>query len=220
MQRALIIFVKYPQAGLVKSRLGKSIGNEKATQIYGCFVETLLSNLNEASYKIFIFYAPADREMEIKNWLGQKYAFVAQSGNDLGERLLNAFEYVFNTGAKQAVVIGTDSPLIERKNILNAFSRLDEKDCVIGPTYDGGYYLLGLNCVQAELFTIEEYSTDRVFENTMEKAQNLGLNVQVLEKCLDVDTVDDLNILKKELEKSSFHNIISYNELRDKIKQF
>ena len=180
----------------------------------------ILKNTKSAYYETVIFFTPQDKHKQIKEWLGENWNFVAQSGNDLGERLLNAFEYVFNTGAKQAVVIGTDSPLIERKNILNVFSRLDEKDCVIGPTYDGGYYLLGLNCVQAELFTIEEYSTDRVFENTMEKAQNLGLNVQVLEKCLDVDTVDDLNILKKELEKSSFHNIISYNELRDKIKQF
>lgn len=220
MHRALIIFVKYPEPGSVKSRLGVSIGKDQAAQIYSCFVKTLLSNLAEENYKTYIFFSPPEKAKEIKKWLGQEYTFVAQYGNGLGLRMYNAFDHVFGNGAEQAVIIGTDIPLIENKNIIDAFTALKEKDCVIGPAYDGGYYLLGLNSLRAELFALKEYSTDKVFENTMAKAQKLGLNVEVLDRRFDVDTIDDLRMLNQELKKSHFCNNSNYNDLRDKIRQF
>ncbi len=109
--------------------------------------------------------------------------------------------------------------MIEKEDILNAFSILKEKDCVIGPAYDGGYYLLGLNCMYAELFALDECSTGKVFETTIEKARELGLNVEVLDKRIDVDTVGDLELLCRELEKTAFCNNSNYDELSDKIKQ-
>ena len=218
-KNVLIVFLKYPLPGTFKTRLAKSIGEENAAMLYRCFVQTILGNTKSADYETIIFFAPEEEHKQIKKWLGKGWHFRAQKGNSLGERLIDAFRYVFDSGAKKSLVIGTDSPLIESEDILNAFSSLKEKDCVIGPAYDGGYYLLGLNCLHAELFALDEYSTDKVFENTMEKARELGLNVKVLDKRFDVDTVEDLAMLRRELEKAGFYNNSKYNQLRDKIKQ-
>ena len=195
----LIIFVKYPQPGSVKTRLRKTIGARKATLLYKLFVKSILEATNSNTYRRMIFYTPAGKEKEIKDWLGEGREVYLQRGNNLGERLSNAFQFAFQNGARSVVAIGTESPLLDKKSILKAFKELKNKSCVIGPSQDGGYYLLGLSKFKREIFQNINWGTDRVFKQTLNAIKKSKLKFCLLELGFDVDTIDDLILLKQQL---------------------
>ncbi len=190
---ALIVFLKYPQPGLVKTRLAKDIGPESAALLYKELTELILKNTEPGDYQRFLFYTPQEKKPEISKWLGEDSKLFPQEGDDLGKRLANAFESVFNKGVSKAVVIGTDSPFIDREIVEEAFRQLDKFQCVIGPTCDGGYYLLGLGSDNAKLFESIDWSSSRVFEQTKQKFKDLGLSSTCLREEFDVDTRADLD---------------------------
>ncbi len=216
-KNVLIIFLKYPVPGTVKTRLAKSIGEENAEMLYKCFVQTILANTKSADYETIIFFTPQKKHKQIKEWLGKNWNFRAQKGTNLGERLSNAFGYVFKSGAKKVVVIGSDSPLLDDQLIKKAFSCLDKADCVIGPSSDGGYYLLGLKRLAPELFDLKEWSTNVVFEKTRKKALNLNMKLEIMEEHFDVDEKEDLIMLEKKLEHPEYSNNYDLNKLREQI---
>lgn len=193
----LIIFVKYPEPGLVKTRLAKDIGNEKATVLYKSFVETILRATDDNNFKRIIFYTPPDKKDEMNEWLGNDIEMYPQKGSNLGERLYNAFRFTFDEGAKKAVVIGTDSPLLDKKIALEAFKELDKNECVIGPAADGGYYLLGLSRLCREIFHNIDWGTDKVYSQTLQALKGAGLGYCALEENFDIDEAADLKKLPK-----------------------
>ena len=205
MENALIIFLKYPEPGKVKTRLAKDIGDEKACAVYKSLAENVIKNIftkNPGTYDVHIFFTPADRETEIKDWLkpilddnqGIKTQFRTQEGRNLGERMSNAFKEILQEkGCKKCIIIGTDCPEIDATLIENAFGVLKEKDIVIGPCKDGGYYLLGMSRPASDLFVDIDWSTDRVFEQTIEKIQKNNLSGGVLKTLTDIDTQEDLS---------------------------
>ncbi|MBI4007873.1 MAG: TIGR04282 family arsenosugar biosynthesis glycosyltransferase, partial [Planctomycetes bacterium] len=148
MDNALLIFLKYPEAGKVKTRLAKKIGDKKAAKLYRLFVEATIKRTldNNGRYEQLLFYTPVERKSEIESWIGRSVVtppLQPQIGAELGERMLNALKTSFSSGAKKAVIIGTDSPRVDKEIIYEAFYLLKENDVVIGPTIDGGYYLIG-----------------------------------------------------------------------------
>lgn len=219
MKRVLAIFVKYPSPGSVKTRLAESIGEKKAALLYRTFVETVISRTDCKYFKRVVFYAPPGKGREIEEWLGEELEMYSQRGGDLGERLANAFQLLFKNGAQRVVTIGTDSPLIDKEIVREAFELLKTKQCVIGPSLDGGYYLLGLSKPCKDIFMNIEWGTEKVFLQTLKIIEMLGLPCGILEKHFDVDSLDDLILLKRELGKDSRMNSGDFSALRKAVDE-
>lgn len=198
----LMIFVKYPEPGKVKTRLARSIGEREASRLYRRMAEDTVRCLgasgsgrhgNNDEYETIVFYDPPEKFQEIKDWLGEGPRYIRQSGGDLGERLAGAFDVVFSAGAGRVAVVGTDCPGVTQDTVTKALARLREKDVVIGPAADGGYYLIGLSRNAPELFASIDWSTDMVFNQTLENVERLGLSFTTLEVMKDVDELSDLS---------------------------
>lgn len=197
LKNVLIIFVKYPQPGFVKTRLAKDIGKDKACLLYRLFVETILKRTQDKRFSRIIFYSPANKKNEIEKWLGDDLEMYPQKGKDLGERLSQAFKFSFKKGAQRVIAMGSDSPMLDNKLILKAFNRLKQVNCVLGPALDGGYYLIGFSSFCPEIFQGIPWGESRVLEKTKDKIKKLGLELSLLESHLDIDNLDDLNMFQK-----------------------
>lgn len=191
----LIIFVKYPEPGKVKTRLAEDIGREKAAQIYSGMAETIIHNVsNSTEYKTIIFFDPPERRSDVENWLQNNgYNLLPQEGKSLGEKMANAFSKAFSLGAEKAVIIGTDCVEISDEIISQAFDTLHRVDVALGPAEDGGYYLLGLKEPMPEIFNDIHWSTNLVLKQTLKKLEEKGLKFKLLKTLRDIDTIRDLN---------------------------
>jgi uncharacterized protein len=190
VQRALLIFLKAPRPGQVKTRLAKTIGAEAACAAYRQLTETVLDRVSPLS-GVHLRYAPDDAFAEIQPWLRPGWEAAAQGPGDLGERLRTAFVETFNRRARQVVVIGSDCPGVTARDIETAWAGLQENDVVIGPATDGGYWLIGLREPQPGLFKNMAWSTKTVFQETVERCKAAGLRVRLLRELADVDTEAD-----------------------------
>ncbi|MDX5337718.1 MAG: TIGR04282 family arsenosugar biosynthesis glycosyltransferase [Cyclobacteriaceae bacterium] len=202
---ALLIFQKNPELGKVKTRLGATIGDERALQIYHQLIEITLSAAIKTPFDILVFYSsfvPQDAPSSLI--IGK-----VQNGKDLGQKMKNAFHEVFSSGYQKALIIGTDCPEISESILSQAAQELDKHDLVIGPAEDGGYYLLGMNTLQMELFEGIEWSTESVLELTLAKAEKIGLRVSLLERLNDIDTEEDLR--KLILKKPEYESVFGYH---------
>ena len=220
LENVLIIFVKYPQAGFVKTRLAKEIGKVKASLLYRLFVETILARTEDTGFTRVIFYSPAHKRKQIKDWLGPNLKLYPQEEEVLGDRLSYAFRFAFEKGAKRVIVIGTDSPTLDREVVLDAFERLKNVQCVLGPALDGGYYLLGLSSFYREIFKGIEWSSDKVFNQTLESLKKLKIKFSLLDEDFDIDNINDLMILRRRLpqiHKTNSADLSSLIEALDKI---
>lgn len=189
----LIVFVKNPVLGKVKTRLAAGIGNEYALQIYLKLLDITRAASIATDCTRHVFYSD---EIENDAWDEDKFNKHVQEGDELGERMKNAFEKVFALGAKRAVIIGSDCPRISSAIISEAFNSLNQKNTVIGPAKDGGYYLLGMKELYPFLFENKEWSTDTVFEDTLLDLMENRLTYHRLEKLSDLDTIYDLYLLE------------------------
>jgi rSAM/selenodomain-associated transferase 1 len=193
-RKAIIIFVKYPEEGKVKTRLASTASNKFAAGVYKILSKNIFDQViklkNECD--VHLFYAPFDSLGKIKDWVGQEFLFKEQSGADLGERIADAFEYVFLNNCKSAVIIGSDLPEIDSSIIIESFKLLESCDVVIAPSDDGGYSLLGMNKQHKFLFENIEWSTDSVFEITQNIIMDNKLNLKIMSPLNDIDTFDEL----------------------------
>ncbi|MEP1094413.1 MAG: TIGR04282 family arsenosugar biosynthesis glycosyltransferase [Cyclobacteriaceae bacterium] len=185
----LMIFVKNLIPGMVKTRLAKDIGMDAAMDIYMQLVE----HTNEVAEKITtdkaIYYS---EYVEIEDiWDTEKYSLKVQKGNDLGEKMMNAFDEAFDS-YNNVVIIGSDCYDLSPKIIADAFKSLEEHDLVVGPAKDGGYYLLGMKEYFPQLFQNKKYSTDQVLQELLDEANGLELAIHQLEELNDIDTLQDL----------------------------
>jgi rSAM/selenodomain-associated transferase 1 len=191
---ALIIFAKLPRVGEVKTRLGESIGMERAVEVYKQFAEhafSLADELHSLGVLVYIFYAPGATKNDVKNWVGRPFHFAQQHGESLGERMKNAFNKTFADGAMRTVIIGTDVPELDAIAIRSAYEMLSTHDVVIGPSTDGGYYLLGMNAPTKNVFGGITWSVETVLQQTLTKVQSLQLSHLLLPTFSDIDTDDD-----------------------------
>ncbi|MCP4580419.1 MAG: glycosyltransferase [candidate division Zixibacteria bacterium] len=200
-QNALMIFVKYPEPGKVKTRLYPEISLSKAAELYKAMVDDIITTHSDnIDYEIIICYAPAERIDDFNVWLGDRYTLKAQRGPNLGDRLINAFSQVFSDGFNKAIVIGSDCPQISRTEIEAAFDALNNRDIVIGPTEDGGYYLIGMSKLHEAAFRNISWSSDKVLGETLEILSKKRLSVDRLNSKFDIDTYRDVVRLREYLE--------------------
>ena len=207
---SIILFVKYPVEGKVKTRLAKSIGNTKAAKIYTKLAEHAVIEMKRLknSYN-YIFYSDESEKERIKKWIRGNFFYASQKGDDLGKRMSNAFKLVFGHGAEKVLIIGTDIPGLSTEIINDAIKKLDDYDVVIGPSPDGGYYLLGMKKFTPELFENITYSTNTVFDNTIQRIKNKNLSYHTLETIEDIDTEDELRSWLDLSDDSQLKNEIS-----------
>ena len=199
--RCLLFFLKNPEKGRVKTRLASAVGDEMAVRLYRRFLLETLFTLNRGTFLFYLCFYPENSLSDLKRWLGEDYLYMPQSGENLGERMKNGFVEAFSMNFKRVVLIGSDIPDLPLEFIEEAFTSLQEKDAVIGPSFDGGYYLIGFKDKNFSVRVFEEipWSTKRVFEETMKVLKQEGLTVHALKPLRDIDTVEDLRI--RELRK-------------------
>ncbi len=169
-----------------------------AVKHYKRFVLQMLATLNKGTFLFYICFHSGDDLNDLKNWLGGHYLYMRQIGENLGERMKNAFIEAFSMNFRRVVLIGSDIPGLPLEFIEEAFTSLEETDVVIGPSLDGGYYLIGFKdkkfCPAA--FKGIPWSTERVFEETMKVLKREGLTVHTLQPQRDIDTIEDLKSLR------------------------
>ena len=192
--RCLLFFIKNPQKGQVKTRLASAIGDEMAVRLYKRFLLEMLSTLNKGTFLFYLCVYPVDALEGLRTWLGEDYLYMPQQGENLGERMKNAFMEALAMNFKRVVLIGSDIPSLPLEFIEEAFISLEKKDVVIGPSVDGGYYLIGF---QDKKFSPRAFkgilwSTERVFEETMKVLEHENLTVHTLKTLRDIDTIQDL----------------------------
>jgi hypothetical protein len=192
--RCLLFFIKNPQKRQVKTRLAAAIGDEMAVRLYKRFLLEMLSTLNKGTFLFYLCVYPVDALEGIKTWLGEDYIYMPQQGEDLGERMKNGFIEALAMNFKRVVLIGSDIPSLPLEFIEEAFISLEKKDVVIGPSLDGGYYLIGFRDKKfsPRAFKKIPWSTERVFEETMKVLEHEGLTVHTLKTLRDIDTIQDL----------------------------
>ncbi len=188
--RRVIVFLKTPRPGLVKTRLASELDAESAAAICRVLIERSMEALrNEPSVEIR--YAPDDAGEETAAMLRPGWRAMPQGVGDLGERLARAVSAAGQDGAGPIVIVGTDTPDLVAEDLEAAFAAMEEHDVVLGPAYDGGYWLVGMRHPMPELFVGIPWSTPRVLEATMQRAKESGLRVKLLRKLRDIDTLDD-----------------------------
>lgn len=200
----IILFLKNFLAGRVKTRLAARLGDRGALEIYTAMVADLLARLEPLRDRLIPYFdvppGPADHPLDCPRSicsLLSRGLIKVQQGKELGERMGRAFQEVFAAGAQRAVLIGSDIPQIDAELLEGYFSALRSFPMVLGPAADGGYYLIGFQRkrFEASVFRGIEWSTEQVFEQTLNKARSCGLACHIGTELQDVDTLEDLESL-------------------------
>jgi uncharacterized protein len=203
---ALAIMVRYPEKGNIKTRLARSIGNDATLHVYQAFLCDLAQRFAGWTYDLHWAYTPAEHDFAafvatlMPQYAGHISAF-PQQGPDLAARLYQVFHTLQMRQFHRTIVIGSDSPQISRATILQAQQALDSADVVLGPAEDGGYYLIAMR-EPHDVFSGIPMSTAAVLQMTIEKAEEQGLSVHLLEPLFDVDELADLIRLAELLQQN------------------
>jgi rSAM/selenodomain-associated transferase 1 len=221
VSKATIVFLRAPQKEKVKTRLGEVLDQAFVLKLYKGFVTDTLEVIEHAGDKA-LYFCPLGKKNLLENWLGKGYDFYPQKGDNLGQRMANAFKDIFKKGYSQAILIGTDIPELSRDIITSAHIALEKKDIVIGPSIDGGYYLIGFKTksFSTSIFKNIDWSTRTVFDQTLQAIKQKDLQYEILSQLNDIDTLEDLNALADRIKsggksgKRTFENLRIYENLR------
>jgi rSAM/selenodomain-associated transferase 1 len=196
---AFVVMAKAPVAGEVKTRLVPPLSFQEAAEFYRCLLLDLLESF--ASFEdadLFVAFTPVDAASLFHQLAPPAFVCFAQRGRDLGERMQFIFEDLFAKGYERAVVIGSDLPVFPSSFLKGALQTLAESsEVVLGPSRDGGYYLIGLSRLVPEIFTGIPWGTGRVLEATRLRLSEIGIEPPLLPEWFDVDTVEDLCALEE-----------------------
>lgn len=190
MNKAIIVFIRKPELGKVKTRLAATVGNEKALEIYIKLLQHTNKILTATGIDIFVFYTEAIDEND--NWQQPNFKKFIQAHGDLGVKIKKAFETVFSKGYNQVFIIGSDCYELTTNILLEAFEGLQTKEVVIGKAVDGGYYLLGMKELHSFLFDNKEWSTSTIATDTLNDCEQHNLSVFQLPILNDVDEEKDV----------------------------
>jgi rSAM/selenodomain-associated transferase 1 len=186
----LVIFVRAPVTGQVKSRLAAVLGAEEACAAYRTMVGELVSNLSSLR-GVELRFTPAGAEALVSDWLEAGWTTAPQCEGDLGSRMLDAFRDAFAFGATRVALIGSDAPQVTVEDVQTAWAELGNADVVLGPAVDGGYWLIGMRTIQPSLFQTISWGTATVLSDTTQRARAAGLSVSLLRSLADIDTAED-----------------------------
>lgn len=196
--RTLVIMAKAPRAGLVKTRLTRSLPVEVVTELYRCLLDDTLALAHSLpGVKVAIMCPAADVE-ELEQLAGRAAAVVAQQGEGLAAGLTSVFAH-FAADGQHVIAFNSDSPHLPASVLASAFEMLTAHDVVVGPTYDGGYYLVGAKAAHAQLFHGDGMGTDSALDALLARAHRLELSVGLTDPFYDIDVESDLTRLVVEL---------------------
>ena len=195
---ALLIFLRYPEAGRVKRRLSEEIGSERAAEVYEKLIRRTLGVAGDfkrraPEIRVVLFYTPQDPVEKLKNKFRGPWELCPQQGEHLGERMANALQAAFATGANKAVLIGTDLSDIEATDIEGAFRNIGEKAAVLGPAADGGFYLIGTDRPIGAPLHFSTWGTGEVFSRTARELEAGGFRINLAAEKHDVNCKRDLD---------------------------
>lgn len=205
MSTCLIVFAKNPVPNQVKTRLLPEISPEQAASLYRAFLTDWCEMLtNISNVDVVIAYTPPDCQPDLQAVIGDDVTYIPQTGTGLGERLTSATQWASENGYNKILLVGSDSPTLPLSYIFQAVVSLDARDVVIGPSMDGGYYLIGFSaeCLAVTVpFIFEEiaWSTPQVFQQTVERVHTVNVTFKLLPPWYDVDTPEDLAFLHAHL---------------------
>ena len=198
LANALAIMAKAPVAGAVKTRLVPPLTLAQAAEFYRALLLDQFDHLRHyAGVERYVFFAPADGANILRDLGGGEYAYLAQSGGDLGARMHRVFADLMSMGHRNIVLIGSDLPALPWAILDQAFKHLAQAEArvVLGPSRDGGYYLVGMNRPAPEIFADMTWSHERVLADTMARLDALDLNYKILPTWFDLDVVGDFQRL-------------------------
>lgn len=187
-KKALIIFTRNPELGKVKTRLAKLIGDESALKIYKFLLKHTFEITEKLNVDKYVFYSENMHRDDI--WNPDIFRKKLQTGNDLGERMNNAFSEIFGMGYEKAIIIGSDMFDLNQRDLETAFEALETTPFVIGPATDGGYYLMGMKELNSEIFQNKDWGTSTVLEATLKDL--MGKKCVLLEERNDIDFYADV----------------------------
>ena len=203
---AVIVFARAPSAGGTKTRLIPALGPDGAADLYRCFLLDTLANLQGVDAEVVVAAAEKGDSQTVAS-LAEEICpgaeLIVQSGADLGERIANSVRQVLSRGHPRVAVIGTDSPSLPSRLVGEALDLAAERDLVLGPSFDGGYYLIGLRSLVPALFEGIAWGSDSVLCDTLARARDQRLSVALLEPWYDVDTPGNLEHLRDHLAKQA-----------------
>lgn len=196
---ALAVMAKAPIAGLVKTRLIPPLDEKQATELYRALLIDQLEHLTALSIAdLYVAFTPGEASRMIENLAPERYRCFPQAGSDLGDRMQEVLLELRRRGHRNAILLGSDLPPVPLTVLHQAFNRLSEdgKRVVLGPSQDGGYYLVGMNQPIPEIFLGMSWSHQRVLAETIEKLRQLGIEFCLLPEWFDVDTAEDIARLR------------------------
>ncbi|MGB5229307.1 MAG: TIGR04282 family arsenosugar biosynthesis glycosyltransferase [Eudoraea sp.] len=186
--RLLLIFTRNPKLGKCKTRLAATLGDQAALDIYMILLRHTAEITKDLNCSKEVYYSEEIPENDL--WDKDNYAKQMQEGNDLGERMYNAFKSGFQKGYKKIIIIGSDIYDLNSETIEAGFNGLENSDFVIGPAADGGYYLIGMKTLNHEIFLNKNWGTETVLEDTLSNLTHK--EVQLLQIKNDIDVYEDL----------------------------
>jgi rSAM/selenodomain-associated transferase 1 len=216
---ALILFVKAPKIGTVKTRLQPELTTEQALLLYQAMVEDIVARFGQVGFcDLKIYFTPANSLETLQNWLGSQFDYFPQVGNDLGNRMYHALAEMLHQKYQKVVLAGSDLPTLDAETIMRAFTLLNRAEVVVGPSADGGYYLIGMKQPHPALFQGIAWSTDKVLQQTLEKARTTALDTVQLQLQSDIDTYADVvnlwNLLKNQSQADAVFDSKTWQVLK------
>lgn len=203
MKRAVICFTRVPKPGVTKTRLLPILSGVQCAQLHTAFLHDLATVYGKVEADLYVTYT-ADPDWEtLKVIFPSAKDFFPQEGTDLGEKMYRAIGYVLQLGYQAVILTGADLPLLGQAHLEAGFSALDSADVAIGPTSDGGYYLIGMKAPHEAVFRVSGYGGATALENTQAAGQQAGLKIALTLPCDDVDTPEDLRALPSLLAPDS-----------------
>ena len=198
-KEVVLVFQKNAVLGKVKTRLASGMGELRALEIYRHLIQLTYSVLEDVPVPVWTYfsdYIPESTHSSVEKSL-------VQEGQDLGERMANAFARSFELGMEKVVLIGTDCPTLQSNHLNEAFEALTHSDLVVGPATDGGYYLIGMKRKADYLFEGISWSTSEVLSQTLAVATAHGLHFTLLDELSDIDTQEDWERYRSQIEITS-----------------
>ncbi|MFT4762467.1 MAG: rSAM/selenodomain-associated transferase 1 [Paraglaciecola sp.] len=185
---ALLIFIKNIEKGKVKTRLAATVGDDRALAIYQALLGHTRKIAAATDAERYLFYSQFIKKEDA--WSNTDFQKVLQIQGDLGEKMAEGFRHAFQSQEK-VVIVGSDCASLTAEIVADAFKVLNDKDFVIGPAIDGGYYLIGMRQFLPEVFQGIEWSTAAVFPDTVKKIEGMGNTFGLLPELSDIDFEED-----------------------------
>jgi uncharacterized protein len=198
--RIVVIMAKAPRAGSVKTRLAERLSLEAVADLYRCLLKDTIALARTLVDVNVLLMCPESDVEELSLAVERAAPVVAQSGTGLAAALTTVFAVYARSGENRVIAFNSDSPHLPGAVLENAFNILETRDLVVGPTYDGGYYLVGAKASHAGLFTDDGMGTGSALEALLSRAEGLSLSVGITDQFYDVDVAQDLGRLARTLQ--------------------